>query len=157
MKKRTLLSLSLAFYSILSVSAQYVSKVWVPDLGNGTYKNPVIYADYSDPDVCRVGTDYFMVASSFNCIPGLPILRSSDMVNWTIIGYAIQKMVPEERFNTLQHGNGIWAPSIRYHNNEFYIYVGDPDAGIYMTKTSDPADIWSPLTLVKEGKGLIDC
>jgi beta-xylosidase len=157
MKKRTLLSLSLAFYSILSVSAQYVSKVWVPDLGNGTYKNPVIYADYSDPDVCRVGNDYFMVASSFNCIPGLPILRSSDMVNWTIIGYAIQKMVPEERFNTLQHGNGIWAPSIRYHNNEFYIYVGDPDAGIYMTKTSDPADIWSPLTLVKEGKGLIDC
>jgi len=157
MKKRTLLSLSLVFFSILFVSAQSVSKVWVSDLGNGNYKNPVIYADYSDPDVCRVGTDYFMVASSFNCIPGLPILHSNDLVNWTIIGYAIQKMVPEERFNTMQHGNGIWAPSIRYHNNEFYIYVGDPDIGIYMTKTSDPAGIWSPLTLVKEGKGLIDC
>ena len=97
-----------------------------------------------------------MVASSFACTPGLPILHSNDLVNWTIIGYAIQKMEPEERFSTMQHGNGVWAPSIRYHNKEFYIYFGDPDAGIYMTKTSDPAGIWSPLTLVKAGKGLID-
>ena len=65
-------------------------------------------------------------------------------------------MTTEERFNSLQHGNGVWAPSIRFRNNEFYIYFGDPDAGIYMTKTTDPAGVWSPLTLVKEGKGLID-
>jgi len=135
----------------------YVSKVWVSDLGNGKYKNPVIYADYSDPDVCRVGDDYYMTSSSFANIPGLPLLHSKDLVNWTLVGYALDKMVPEERFNTMQHGNGIWAPSIRYHNNEFYIYVGDPDAGLYMTKAKKIEGPWEPLTLVKAGKGLIDC
>ena len=145
---------------ILSVSfqAQQPTRVWVSDQSNGTYKNPVLYADYSDPDVCRVGNDYYMTASSFSHIPGLPILHSNDMVNWTLIGYAIQQMVPLDRFsNTVQHGNGVWAPSIRYHNNEFYIYFGDPDAGLYMTKATNPRGPWSPLTLVKEGKGLIDC
>ncbi len=154
MKKLTLtLTIVISFFS---AQAQYVSKVWVADSGNGNYKNPVLYADYSDPDVCRVGNDYYLVASSFANIPGLPILHSNDLVNWKIIGYAILKMTPEERFNTMQHGNGVWAPSIRYHNNEFYIYFGDPDAGIYMTKATDPAGAWSPLTLVKEGEGLID-
>lgn len=156
MKKHTLLILSLIFFSLNPLPAQNISKVWVPDLGNGNYKNPVLYADYSDPDVCRVGKDFYMVASSFNCIPGLPILHSNDLVNWTIIGHAIQKMIPLERFNIPQHGNGVYAPSIRYHNKEFYIYFGDPDAGIYMTKATDPAGVWSPLTMVKEGKGLID-
>jgi len=156
MKNKLTTILFVLFISAISVVAQDLSKVWVSDLGNGSYKNPVLYADYSDPDVCRVGNDYYMVASSFACIPGLPILHSNDLVNWTIIGYAIQQMVPEERFITMQHGNGVWAPSIRYHNKEFYIYFGDPDAGIYMTKTSDPAGVWSPLTLVKAGKGLID-
>jgi len=155
-KTKLLLAISIALFSTFSLSAQYVSKVWVSDQGNGNYKNPVLYADYSDPDVCRVGNDYYMVASSFANTPCLPILHSNDMVNWTIIGYAFQKMTPEDRFNTMQHGNGVWAPSIRYHNNEFYIYFGDPDAGIYMTKAANPAGVWSPLTLVKEGKGLID-
>ena len=58
---------------------------WVPDLGNGTYKNPVLYADYSDPDVVRVGSDYYLTSSSFNSAPGLQILHSRDLVNWTII------------------------------------------------------------------------
>lgn len=157
MKKHTLLLLSLALGSIFSASAQYVSRVWVSDLGNGSYKNPVLYADYSDPDVCRVGSDYYMVASSFANTPGLPVLHSNDMINWTLVGHALDQMIPDDRFSTMQHGNGVWAPSIRYHNNEFYIYFGDPDAGIYMTKTTDPKGNWSPLTLVKAGKGLIDC
>jgi beta-xylosidase len=142
----------------LSINAQdYVSKVWVSDLGNGTYKNPVLYADYSDPDVCRVGDDYYMTASSFNCIPGLPILRSKDLVNWTIIGHAIDKMPGYASFTDgVNHGGSVWAPAIRHHNGEFYIYYGDPDLGIFMTKTKDPAGDWEPLTLVKEGKGLID-
>lgn len=134
----------------------YVSEVWVSDLGNGKYKNPVLYADYSDPDVCRVGSDYYMTASSFNCVPGLPILHSKDMINWTIIGHAVQELTPDQHFSQMQHGNGIWAPAIRYHNGEFYIYYGDPDFGIYMTKTKNPAGEWEALTLVKEGKGLID-
>lgn len=134
-----------------------LSKVWVSDMGNGKYKNPVIYADYSDPDVCRVGDDYYMTASSFNCIPGLPILHSKDLVNWTIIGHAISKMPENATFKTtVNHGGSVWAPAIRYHKGEFYIYYGDPDIGIFMTKTKDPASEWEPLVLVKEGKGLID-
>ncbi|MEI2709070.1 MAG: family 43 glycosylhydrolase [Chitinophagaceae bacterium] len=66
----------------------YTSKVWQADNGNGTYSNPIIHADYSDPDVIRVADDYYMVASSFNYVPGLPILHSKDLVNWTIIGHA---------------------------------------------------------------------
>lgn len=139
-----------------STQTPYVSKVWVSDMGNGKYKNPVLYADYSDPDVCRVGNDFYMVASSFANTPGLPLLHSNDMVNWTLIGHALTQLTPRERFATTQHGNGVWAPSIRYHNNEFYIYYGDPDAGVYMTKAKDPKGPWSPLVLVKEGKGLID-
>src|SRR5690625_5076240 len=70
-------------------SSTDVSKVWVSDLRNGKYKNPVIFADYSDPDGCRVGADYYLVASSFDAVPGLPILHSKDLVNWTIIGHAL--------------------------------------------------------------------
>ena len=76
----------------LSLHAQYHSQVWNPDNGNGTYTNPVLYADYSDPDVIAVGDDYYLTASSFNCIPGLPILHSKDLVNWQIIGYALQEL-----------------------------------------------------------------
>lgn len=140
-----------------TVSAQsYVSKVWVSDLGNGKYKNPVLDADYSDPDVCRVGDDYYMTSSSFACIPGLQILHSKDMVNWRIIGTAIERLLPEERFSQMQHGNGVWAPSIRYHQGEFYIYYGDPDTGIYMVKSKDPAGKWDKPVLVKAVKGIID-
>ena len=140
-----------------TVSAQsYVSQVWVSDLGNGKYKNPVVDADYSDPDVCRVVDDYYMTSSSFACIPALQILHSKDMVNWRIIGTAIERLLPEERFSQMQHGNGVWAPSIRYHQGEFYIYYGDPDTGIYMVKSKDPAGKWDNPVLVKAAKGIID-
>ncbi|PRY10913.1 beta-xylosidase [Pontibacter ummariensis] len=133
-----------------------LSKVWVADQGNGTYQNPVLHADYSDPDVCRVGDDYYMTSSSFNAVPGLQILHSKDLVNWKIIGYALDKITPADHFAVPQHGNGVWAPAIRHHNGEFYIYWGDPDFGIYMVKTRDPAGDWEDPVLVMEGKGLID-
>ncbi|AVR47426.1 glycoside hydrolase [Christiangramia fulva] len=126
------------------------------DKGDGTYKNPVLFADYSDPDVTRVGDDFYMTASSFNNAPGLPILHSKDMVNWELINYALPIQVSEAEFKTPQHGNGVWAPSIRYHNNEFYIYWGDPDHGIYMVKTKDPYGEWDEPVLVMEAKGAID-
>jgi beta-xylosidase len=132
------------------------SQVWVADNGDGTYKNPILYADYSDPDAIRVGDDYYMTASSFNCIPGLPILHSKDLVNWKIIGHALAKQKPTAVFDKPQHGNGVWAPCLRYHNNEFYIYYPDPDYGIYQIKTKNPEGPWSEPILVKEGKGLID-
>lgn len=129
--------------------------VWSPDNGNGTFKNPVIFADYSDPDVIRVGEDFYLVSSSFNCMPGLPILHSKDLVNWKIIGHVFQKY-PFKEFDLPQHGNGVWAPSIRFHNGEFYIYYGDPDLGIFMSKARNPAGPWSPPLRVREAKGWID-
>ncbi|HNA18230.1 MAG TPA: family 43 glycosylhydrolase, partial [Ferruginibacter sp.] len=134
----------------------YVSAVWVADKGNGTYTNPVIHADYSDPDAIRVGTDFYMTASSFEAIPGLPILHSKDLVNWTLIGHALKRQPPFDHFAKPQHGNGVWAPSIRYHNNEFWIYYPDPDFGIYLTKAKNIQGPWSEPVLVEAGKGLID-
>jgi beta-xylosidase len=165
MKRYLLIAIS---FLTLSASAQkktvpavagtpkYVSKVWVADQGNGTYKNPILNADYSDPDAIRVGNDFYLVASSFEDMPGLPILHSNDLVNWTIIGHALLRQPPYEHFAKPQHGNGVWAPAIRYHNGEFYIYYPDPDFGIYVIKTKNPAGPWSSPVLVYGGSGLID-
>lgn len=136
--------------------AQYRSEVWVSDEGNGMYRNPVLHADYSDPDVCVVGEDYFLTASSFNCTPGLPILHSKDLVNWKIVNYALKKVEPVEYYNEPRHGKGVWAPSIRFHEGMYYIYWGDPDFGIFMVKTRDPYGEWDAPVLVKAGKGMID-
>ena len=147
----------------LMASAQYKSEVWSPDNGDGTYTNPVINADYSDPDVCvgPSGEDYYLTASSFQCTPGLPVLHSRDLVNWQIVGYALKELYTgnkelTEHFATPQHGAGVWAPSIRYHNGEYYIYWGDPDYGVFMVKTKDPAGQWENPVCVIEGKGMID-
>ena len=142
----------------MSIMAQnYRSEVWCPDNGDGTYTNPVINADYSDPDVVAVGEDYYLTASSFQCIPGLPVLHSKDLVNWEIINYAIKGgLEPREVFDKPSHGNGVWAPSIRYHNGEYFIFWGDPDYGVMMVKTKDPAGEWSKPLCVIPGKGMID-
>ena len=156
MKRKTILFM----LSLLTVSsyAQYKSQVWSPDNGDGTYTNPVINADYSDPDVCvgASGEDYYMTASSFQCIPGLPILHSKDLVNWQLVGHAVKELEPKQVFDKPAHGCGIWAPSIRYHQGEYYIYWGDPDFGVFMVKTKDPAGEWSKPVCVIEGKGMID-
>jgi beta-xylosidase len=133
-----------------------VSKVWVADNGNGTYKNPILHADYSDPDVIRVGDDYYMTASSFEDVPGLPILHSYDLVNWKLIGHALVNQKPKDHFSVPRHGEGVWAPAIRFRNGEFLIYYPDPDFGIYLTKAKNPAGPWSEPVLVEAGKGLID-
>ena len=147
----------------IAIHAQYRSEVWSPDNGDGTYTNPIINADYSDPDVCvgASGEDYYMTASSFQCVPGLPILHSRDLVNWEIVGYALKELYTGdaemvEHFSTPRHGDGVWAPSIRYHDGEYYIYWGDPDFGVYMVKTKDPAGEWEKPVCVIKGKGYID-
>jgi beta-xylosidase len=114
---------------------------WQPDLGNGTYKNPIIYADYSDPDVARVKDDYFMVASSFNCMPGIPVLHSKDLVNWKLIGHVYDHL-PLQRYDHPKWGEGCWAPSIRYHNGRFYVYFCTPTDGLFMASTTDPSKQW---------------
>ena len=147
----------------LFAQAQYKSQVWSPDNGDGTYTNPVINADYSDPDVCvgASGEDYYLTASSFQCVPGLPILHSKDLVNWEIINYALGNLYEGDEallkhFCSPQHGAGVWAPSIRYHDGWYYIYWGDPDFGVYMVKTQDPAGKWEAPVCVMKGQGYID-
>lgn len=149
------------FICLNSFSQSYKSEVWVSDQGNGTYKNPVLYSDYSDPDIIRVGDDYYKTASSFNCVPGLPILHSKDLINWSIVNYALSDLKlegvePSTFFDKAQHGKGVWAPCIRYHNGEYMIYWGDPDFGIYVVKTKDILGKWDKPILVLSGKGRID-
>ncbi|MDR1526646.1 MAG: glycoside hydrolase 43 family protein [Dysgonamonadaceae bacterium] len=155
--KTTVLFICIFMAGIQSTHAQ----TWISDNGDGTYKNPVLYADYSDPDLIRVGDDYYMTASSFNCVPGLPILHSKDLINWKIINHALPELrmegvEPANFFNAPQHGKGVWAPCIRHHKGEFYIYWGDPDFGIYVVKTKDVAGKWDEPRLVLPGKGRID-
>lgn len=152
---KNIIKISLLAFVLNFLNAQ-VSQTWVSDLGNGTYQNPVLYADYSDPDAIRVGEDYYMTASSFNETPGLPILHSKDMVNWELVNYALTDVYPLDTYSVPQRGNGVWAPAIRFHKGEFYIYWGDPDFGIFMVKTKDPKGKWDAPVLVEAGKGLID-
>lgn len=120
------------------------------------YKNPVLNADYSDPDAIRVGDDFYLISSNFEDIPGLPILHSKDLINWELIGHALKSQPPFVHFSKTQHGNGVWAPAIRYHNDEFYIYYPDPDFGIYLIKAKNITEPWSDPELILAGKGLID-
>ena len=120
------------------------------------YTNPIIHQDYSDPDAIRVGNQFYMIASSFTSVPGLPILQSDDLVHWNLVGYALKNNVPKDYYKKVQHGAGVWAPSIRFHNGEFYIYYPDPDFGIYVTKAKNIIGTWSVPQLVLAGKGLID-
>lgn len=129
--------------------------MWLADLGNGNYRNPILYADYSDPDAIRVGDDYFMTASSFCNAPGLPILHSKDLVNWKVVNYALDK-IPEFRYRNPVHGCGVWAPAIRYHEGTYYICFPMPDEGIYMTTTKDPFGKWSEPVNIRPGAGWID-
>lgn len=129
--------------------------LWKSDLGDGTYKNPILFADYSDPDVIRVGDTFYMTASSFNYVPGLPILISKDLVNWKLANYALDR-IPDEKYDIPQHAKGVWAPAIRYHDGRFFIYYGMPDEGIFMVSAQDPLGKWDAPVLVLEGKGLID-
>lgn len=137
------------------------SPPWLPDLGDGRYQNPVLFADYSDPDAIRVGGDYWLTSSSFSHVPGLPILHSRDLVNWTLVNHALPLLgtaegVPAGHFDVPRHGAGVWAPALRHHAGRFWIFYPDPDFGIFLTTATDPRDQWSTPVLVKGGKGLID-
>lgn len=131
------------------------SILWKADLGNGFYRNPILYADYSDPDAIRVKDTYYLTASSFNYTPGLPILKSEDLVNWKLVNYAMER-IPYPAYDLPQHGRGIWAPAVRTHGGRFFIYYGMPDEGIFMVRAENPLGKWEEPRLVLEGRGLID-
>lgn len=129
--------------------------MWSADLNNGNYRNPIIYADYSDPDVIRVEDNYYMIASSFCNAPAIPLLHSKDLVNWRIVNYVLDS-IPEFRYRNPIHGCGVWAPSIRYHKGVYYVCFPMPDEGIYMTTTTDPYGKWSKPVNIRPGAGWID-
>lgn len=137
-----------------------------------TYTNPILYADYSDPDVIRVGSDYYMVASSFHFSPGIPVLKSKDLVHWTIVGHVLPKLPfgplydmpgPHTLDDTIskpiggtKYASGVWAPSIRHHNGLFHVYWATPDEGVFMATAKDPAGPWSEVSHVIKQAGLED-
>jgi beta-xylosidase len=132
------------------------SAPWQADLGDGRYRNPVLHADYSDPDAIRVGTTFYMTASSFNNAPGLPLLESPDLVNWTLVGHALPRLVPEAAFTRPQYGKGVWAPCLRWHDGRFWIFYPDPDQGVYVTTAEHFAGPWTAPRLLLAGRGIID-
>lgn len=123
------------------LSIQSYAEPWIADLGTGEYKNPILFADYSDPDLVKVGSDFYMVASSFNTMPGIPVLHSKDLINWRIIGHVYDRL-PFEKFDKPAHGLGSWAPSIRYHNGLFYVYFCTPHQGLFVGIAKNPAGPW---------------
>ena len=131
------------------------------DQGDGTYNNPVVPGDYSDLDCIRVGPDYYAISSTFQFSPGVVILHSRDLVNWTIQGHAIADLTqisPELNWDRMnRYGKGIWAGAIRYHDGRFWIYFGAPDEGYFMTTAKDIAGPWEPLHAVLGEAGWDDC
>ena len=131
------------------------------DQKNGTYINPILPADYSDLDCIRVGNDYYAVSSTFQYSPGFVILHSKDLVNWSVLGHAVNDITtisPELNWDKMnRYGRGIWAGAIRYHDNKFWIYFGDPDAGYFMSTANKVEGPWQPLTQVLKEKGWDDC
>jgi beta-xylosidase len=124
--------------------------------GEPHYRNPILDEDRPDPDAIRVGSDYYLVTSSFNRAPGLPIFTSRDLVNWAPVTSALRGNEPDEWFRLPRHGAGVWAPSIRHHDGVFHIVFPDPDRGILVTSATDAAGPWTEPRMLFEGLGLID-
>lgn len=118
------------------------------DQGDGTYINPVLNADYSDPDVIRVGKKYYMVASDFHFM-GMQVLESDDMVNWKIISQIYDRFDLPMWDSNMRYAGGSWAPSIRYHDKKFWVYFCTPHEGLFMSTAENPEGPWSPLHCVK--------
>ncbi|HEX4036688.1 MAG TPA: glycoside hydrolase 43 family protein [Acidobacteriaceae bacterium] len=124
-----------------------------------TYRNPILFADYSDPDVIREGTNYYLIASSFHFVPGIPILRSTDLVHWTIEGHVVERLTMDPRYSMIggnRYGGGVWAPSIRRHAGLFYVYFPTPQEGIFVSTAPKITGPWSPPAAVIAEPGLED-
>ena len=125
----------------------------------GSYRNPILFADYSDPDVIRDGNNYYLISSSFEFVPAIPILQSNDLVHWTIIGHVLPRIDLDPRYDMVggnRYGRGVWAPSLRKHNGIFYIYFPTPDEGIFMTSAAKITGPWSKPVAVIAQAGLED-
>lgn len=131
------------------------------DQGNGTYVNPVLPADYSDLDAIRVGDDYYAISSTMQFSPGMVVLHSKDLINWEIAGHVVDDLTrisPQLNWDRMNsYGRGIWAGSIRYYNNKFWVYFGTPDDGFFMSSATNPAGPWEPVHHLWSFSGWDDC
>lgn len=130
----------------------------VPSL-RATYHNPILFADYSDPDVIRDGATYYLVASTFHFVPGIPILQSTDLVHWIIVGHVVQRMTMDPQYSMIggnRYGQGVWAPAIRKHDGLYYVYFPTPNEGIFVSTATQITGPWSAPTAVMPQAGLED-
>src|SRR5215831_18100428 len=132
---------------LLLISSAHAGDTWKADNGNGTYSNPLFYDEFSDPDMIRVGADYYLTSTTMHMMPGLPILHSSDLVNWRFISYAFDRLDlgPDFRLEDGKeiYGQGIWAPSFRYHNGTHYIFANVNRFGLQVFRATNPRRPWS--------------
>ena len=168
---------SLALAVATTAAPAFAAPPPVASEGPAVFRNPILHADYSDPDVIRVGDSYYMVASSFHFSPGVPILKSRDLVHWTIVGHVLPKLtfapeydlpgpVPTDdtgarmprdlRTSGQRYAGGVWAPSIRHHDGKFYVYFATPYEGVFMSTATRADGPWSPPVAVVPGPGLED-
>ena len=144
MMKRLFLVLSILVCSLLESVAQ---QSWTADNGNGTFTNPLFYDEFSDPDIIRVGDDYYLAGTTMHTVPGLAILHSKDLVNWENVSYCFDRFdFPEDKFALKNHqeiyGQGIWAPAIRYANGQFYVFSNINGKGLQCYTSKDIRGPW---------------
>lgn len=123
------------------------------------FHNPILFADYSDPDVIRDGPNYYLVASTFEFVPAIPILQSTDLVHWTILGHVVQRLTMDPRYSMIggnRYGKGVWAPAIRKHDGIFYVYFPTPTEGIFVSTARTITGPWTAPVAVIAGPGLED-
>src|SRR5205085_4908182 len=121
------------------------AKHWTADNGNGTYSNPLFYGEFEDPDVIRVGEDYYLAGTTMHMNPAVEILHSKDLVNWELAGYCTNKLDlgPAYRLEGGNiYGKGIWAPCIRYHDGMFYVFANVNGAGLMVYRSKSIQGPW---------------
>lgn len=132
---------------VASASTHMSTATWTPDNGNGTFTNPLFYDEFSDPDLIRVDDWFYLTGTTMHAMPGVPILRSKDLVNWEFVAYAMDKLDlgPAYRLEDGKHiyGQGIWAPSFRYHAGKFYIFANVNGQATQMFTATDPKGPWT--------------
>ena len=130
-------------FSLFAAHAQS----WTADNGNGTYTNPLFYDEFSDPDILRVGDDYYLAGTTMHTVPGLVILHSRDLVNWENISYCFDRFdFDDDAFSLKNHkeiyGQGVWAPAIRYANGQFYVFTNINGKGLQCYTSKDIHGPW---------------
>ena len=139
--------LSLLLFLPLLLPTAAAAQTWEADLGNGTYSNPLFYDEFSDPDLIRVGDWFYMTGTTMHAVPGLPVLRSRDLVNWEFVSYAMPSFPegPEYRLEDGKdmYGQGIWAPVLRHHAGRFHIFANINGRGLQVFTATDPAGPWT--------------